>query len=71
MIAKAILHDAAEAHRKLKISLARFDEVAAEFGRTLDVFKVPVTEKEEVLAALAAHKDEGTTGYTADNGTNL
>jgi hemoglobin len=52
-----------EAHRKLKISPAQFDEVAAELGRTLDFFKVPHREKNEVLAAFAAHKDEVTAGY--------
>jgi hemoglobin len=52
-----------EAHRDLKISPAEFDEVAAELGRTLDVFKVPDAEKEEVLAAFAAHKGEVTQGY--------
>ena len=52
-----------EAHRALKISPAEFDEVAAELGRTLDFFKVPEPEKEEVLAAFAAHKDEVTQGY--------
>ncbi len=40
-----------------------FDEVAAELGRTLDVVKVPKREKEEVLAAFAAHKDEVTEGF--------
>jgi hemoglobin len=54
-----------EAHRKLKISPAQFDEVAAELGRTLDVFKVPEREKKEVLAAFAAHKGEVTAGYSA------
>jgi hemoglobin len=54
-----------EAHRKLKISPAQFDEVAAELGRTLDFFKVPAREKNEVLAAFAAHKDEVTAGYLA------
>jgi hemoglobin len=53
-----------EAHRKLKISPAEFDEVAAELARTLDFFKVPEQEKEEVLAAFAAHKDEVTEGYS-------
>jgi hemoglobin len=53
-----------EAHRELKISPVEFDEVAAELGRTLDVFKVPETEKEEVLAAFSAHKGEVTEGYT-------
>ena len=53
-----------EAHRELKISPAEFDEVAAELGRTLDFFKVPEREKEEVLGAFAAHKDEVTEGYS-------
>jgi hemoglobin len=53
-----------EAHRKLKISPAEFDEVAAELARTLDVFKVPEREKGEVLGAFAAHKDEVTQGST-------
>jgi hemoglobin len=52
-----------EAHRELKISPAEFDEVAAELGRTLDFFKVPEAEKEEVLSAFAAHKGEVTEGY--------
>jgi hemoglobin len=52
-----------EAHRELKISPAQFDEVAAELGRTLDFFEVPEQEKEEVLAAFAAHKGEVTEGY--------
>ncbi|MES2147339.1 MAG: group 1 truncated hemoglobin [Pseudomonadota bacterium] len=50
------------AHRQLKISPAQFDEVAAELGRTLAVFKVPEPETAEVLAAFAAHKDEVTAG---------
>ena len=54
-----------EAHRDLKISPEEFDEVAAELGRTLDVFKVPRREKGEVLAAFAAHKSEVTAGYNA------
>jgi len=54
-----------EAHRELKISPEEFDEVAAELGRTLDVVKVPQQEKEEVLAAFAAHKGEVTEGYVA------
>ena len=52
-----------EAHRDLKISPAEFDEVAAELGRTLDFFTVPQQEKDEVLAAFAAHKGEVTDGY--------
>jgi hemoglobin len=54
-----------EAHRDLKISPAEFDEVAAELARTLDFFKVPRPEKEETLAAFAAHKDEVTAGHSA------
>jgi hemoglobin len=53
-----------EAHRELKISPAEFDEVAAELARALDHFSVPAQEKEEVLAAFAAHKDEVTAGYS-------
>jgi hemoglobin len=52
-----------EAHRDLRISPAEFDEVAAELGRSLDAFGVPPQEKDEVLAAFAAHKDEVTEGY--------
>jgi hemoglobin len=52
-----------EAHRELKISPAEFDEVAAELARTLDFLKIPEGEKEEVLAAFAAHKGEVTEGY--------
>ena len=42
-----------------------FDEVAAELGRTLDQFRIPSREKEEVLGAFAAHKGEVTEGATA------
>ena len=51
-----------EAHRDLQISPEEFDEVAAELGRTLDFVGVPQPEKEEVLAAFAAHKAEVTEG---------
>ena len=51
-----------EAHRNLKISPAEFDEVAAELARTLDFAKVPPREKDEVLKAFAAHKNEVTAG---------
>jgi hemoglobin len=57
-----------EAHRELQISPEEFDEVAAELGRTLDSFKVPQREKEEVLAAFAAHKGEVNEGYMASAG---
>ena len=54
-----------EAHRDLRISSEEFDEVAAELGRTLDFVKVPKKEKDEVLAAFAAHKGEVTEGSLA------
>jgi hemoglobin len=51
-----------EAHRNLRISPAEFDEVAKELARSLDFAKVPKREKDEVLAAFAAHKGEVTAG---------
>ena len=54
-----------EAHRDLRISPAEFDEVAAELARTLDAFEIPGQEKDEVLAAFAAHKGEVTEGSMA------
>ena len=54
-----------EAHRDLQISPDEFDEVAAELGRTLDVVGVPQQEKDEVLAAFAAHKAEVNEGFMA------
>ena len=55
-----------EVHRELRISPAEFDEVAAELGRSLEsAFQVPQREKDEVLAAFAAHKEEVTAGYVA------
>ena len=51
-----------EAHRELQIAPAEFDEVAAELARTLDAFQIPQREKDEVLAAFAAHKPEVTEG---------
>jgi hemoglobin len=54
-----------EAHRELRIAPAQFDEVAAELGRSLDYYKVPPAEKEEVLGAFAAHKGEVTEGSAA------
>ena len=54
-----------EAHRELRISPAEFDEVAAELGRTLDHFGIQAQEREEVLAAFAAHKAEVNAGYQA------
>ncbi|MGQ0802878.1 MAG: globin domain-containing protein [Actinomycetota bacterium] len=54
-----------EGHREFRISPDEFDEVARELANSLDHFKVPAAEKEEVLGAFAAHKDEVTTGYMA------
>jgi hemoglobin len=54
-----------EAHRQFAITPREFDEVAAELGRSLDFFNVPQREKDEVLAAFAAHKDEVTEGSMA------
>ena len=52
-----------EAHRELQIAPEEFDEVAAELARTLDAFGVADREKEETLAAFAAHKEEVTAGF--------
>jgi hemoglobin len=54
-----------EIHRELKIAPDEFDAVAEELGRSLDAFKVPQPEKDEVLAAFAAHKGEVTEGSLA------
>ena len=51
-----------EAHRHLRITSDEFDAVAAELSNALDAFNVPEREKQEVLAAFAAHKDEVTEG---------
>jgi len=53
------LHDA---HLDLHISPDVFDEVAAELASALDHFKVPVREKQEVLAAFNAQKLDVTAG---------
>ena len=50
--------DMHEAHKDLHLTSAEFDEVGAEIGRALDHFKVPEREKNEVLAAIVAHKGE-------------
>ena len=54
-----------EAHRRFRITSAEFDEVAAELSRSLDAAGVPAAEKDEVLAAFAAHKEEVTEGSLA------
>lgn len=47
-----------EAHKDLHITSEEFDEVGAEIASALDHFKVPEREKQEVLAAIVAKKDE-------------
>lgn len=47
-----------EAHKYLHITPDEFDEVGVEIGRALDHFDVPEREKQELLAAVVAHKDE-------------
>jgi hemoglobin len=54
-----------DAHRALKIAPKEFDAVAGELARSLDFFKVPAREKDEVLTAFAAHKGEVTEGSMA------
>ena len=56
-----------EAHRELEIKPQEFDAVAGELARSLDHFGVPAREKDEVLAAFAAHKGEVTEGSMAGN----
>jgi hemoglobin len=56
------------AHERFHISPEEFDEVARELAKSLDFFKVPQKEKEEVLAAFAAHKNEINTGYYESKG---
>lgn len=52
-----------DAHLKLHITPEVFDEVIlVELGRSLDHFKVPAREKEEVLAAFKAQKKDVTAG---------
>ncbi len=55
--------DLREAHMDLHITPEVFDEVIlGELGRSLDHFKVPRREKEEVLAAFKAQRDDVTAG---------
>jgi hemoglobin len=55
-----------DAHFELHITPEVFDEVIlGELGRTLDHFKVPAREKEEVLGAFKAQKTDVTAGSTA------
>jgi hemoglobin len=50
--------DMHEAHKDLRITSEEFGEVGAEIARALDHFGVPEREKQEVLAAIVAHKAE-------------
>ena len=55
-----------DAHQRLHISPEVFDEViGVELAHTLDHFKVPQREKDEVLAAFKAQKNDVTAGATA------
>lgn len=56
-----------KAHFDLRISPEEFDAVAGVLADTLDFFHVPEKEKNEVLGAFAAHKDEVLTGYYTDD----
>ena len=52
-----------EAHRNLRISPEEFDEIIRILAMTLDYFKVPSKEKDEVLTAFVARKPEIIRGY--------
>jgi hemoglobin len=54
-----------DAHFNLHISPEVFDVVAGHLSEALDEFKVPEREKQEVLGAFAAHKQEVTAGARA------
>ena len=54
-----------DAHRELHIAPDEFDAVARQLAMSLDAFHVPQREKDEVLAAFAAHKGEVTEGSKA------
>jgi hemoglobin len=54
-----------QVHRELGISRDEYDAVIAELSRSLDFFKAPQREKDEVLAAFAAHRGEVIEGSLA------
>ncbi|AYV78505.1 MAG: globin [Edafosvirus sp.] len=56
------------AHKNLRISPEEFDAVAGELAKSLDHFKVPEKEKNEVLAVFALHKPEVDQGYFISKG---
>jgi hemoglobin len=53
----------ADAHFNFRIKPEEFDEVMAEVRRALEYYKVPEREKEEVMSAFIAERDEVTTGF--------
>lgn len=55
-------------HSQLRISPEEFDAVALELSNSLDHFKVPNREKQEVLNAFASHKGEINMGYDISKG---
>ncbi|HUF52831.1 MAG TPA: group 1 truncated hemoglobin [Dehalococcoidia bacterium] len=61
--------DMHEAHKDLHITPEEFDEVGAEIARALDHFEVPEREKQELLAAVVAHKGEVAANEPAPAGT--
>jgi len=50
--------DLGDAHKDLHITPEEFDEVGVEIARALDHFKVPDRERQEVLDAIVARKNE-------------
>lgn len=54
-----------DAHFNLKITPAEFDAVAQELENSLDFYKVPATEKVEVMNVFIAQKDDVTAGSRA------
>jgi hemoglobin len=58
-----------EAHHEFGISSGDFEAFTADLARSLDSFKVPQPEKDEVLALFAAHRIEVTEGSMALAGT--
>lgn len=56
------------AHKNFRISPEEFDEVARILAMSLDYFKVPAKEKNEVLTAFMAHKPEVIRGFVEFQG---
>jgi hemoglobin len=55
------------AHKKLQISPDEFDAVAEELTNSLNYFKVPEKEKNELLTAFASHKSDVIDGFLNAN----